>query len=566
MLNYRLAHTEDSALLTTTLLPDLRAQLTNLHPQNHSTDEFEALLTRVLDIGQSKRGIIRIGMYDGSFDPPHYGHVETMRAAVQVARLDLVVLNCHPKPSTMKPNLSPHPVRTEMLSSYFQGDPLAIVSPLSRAEIEATLAPHRIIGIIGSDAFNRFLSQGIAEDFNTDEIFVSERRDHPLPTAPVSLEGRRVWYIGRSQLAQNDTCSTAIRETLAASNQGPHHPMINASTAQLARTNSLYSPPKNPSSCIPVSTQHTSSMPDFTVPEMYKGHQIIQRIGLENGLLSESYICEVRSQAGDTVAYMKTLPPHRDPHNMLKDEASGLAFCNQLMIPGVSSPEAHFCSEPPSLWVTKAPGETVGSLITKYDRGLVSDGDVYRALNAVGAFLKELHTRHRQPFDTKAQDLLEIYIEHHEKVLECGDPLELQDRAVQEAVEIFRAESQYLRTAGLYCALLHGDANCGNFLWDIDSKHLSVIDLQRLGTQLRKDDRGFAAFECRSLLNVLGYYPNIGFQGVRGGLEKAEAAFRAGYGEINQHEDRFFSSIRFIRRALAGNERVHQITRPAAPI
>jgi Ser/Thr protein kinase RdoA (MazF antagonist) len=249
---------------------------------------------------------------------------------------------------------------------------------------------------------------------------------------------------------------------------------------------------------------------------------------------------------------------------MLRDEQAGLAFCNKLGMRSVSSPDAHFSSDPPALWVAKAPGETPGSLITRYDRREIPAEDVYDALFAVGNFLHELHNRFRQPFDDKARDLLEVYIEHHEAILERADPLELQERAVQDAVQIFRQESAYLRRNGLHCALLHGDANCGNFLWDAATKHLSVIDLQRLGTQIRKEARGFAAFEYRSLLNVLDYYPNIA--GLRGGLDLARDAFEAGYGDVNEQEDRFFTAIRFIRRSLAGNERIHQITRPPVPI
>jgi aminoglycoside phosphotransferase len=299
---------------------------------------------------------------------------------------------------------------------------------------------------------------------------------------------------------------------------------------------------------------------------MYRDCEIVQRVGLENGLLSESFIFEVRDQSGETIAYMKTLPPRRNPESRLRDEAAGLAFCNSLRLHRVSSPQAYFSKSPPLLWITKAPGQTIGSIITDYDRGLVSAERIYQALFAVGNFLQKLHTRFPQPFDGKAREMLEAYIAHHEEILRVADPLELREQSVQDAIEIFRSESDHLRNVGVRCALLHGDANCGNFLWEPQTQLLSVIDLQRLGTQIRTGGRGFAAFEYRSLLNVLGYYPNIGFLGVRGGLELARDAFKTGYGEIDQHEDRFFTSIRYIRRALAGNQRVHEITRPPVPI
>jgi hypothetical protein len=342
--------------------------------------------------------------------------------------------------------------------------------------------------------------------------------------------------------------------------------MINEETQRIAHDNALYKASTPPNPIVGKPPPASRVAPSFHVPEPFRGCKVVQRVGLENGLLSESFIFEVRNSIGDPVAYMKMLPPERDPSTMLPDEAAGLAFCNSLRIPGVSAPEAYLYNEPPSLWVHKAPGETIGSIITKYDREMVSAQQVYDALYAVGNFLRQLHVQHPLPFDAQAKDLLEVYIEHHEEVLRQADPLEAHDRSVQAAVEVFRTESLHLRKSGLTCALLHGDANCGNFLWDHETRHLSVIDLQRLGTQRRLQAPGFAAFEYRCFLNVLGFYPNIGFRGRRGGLHDACKAFEAGYGDVNQHEDNFFTSIRYIRRALAGNERVHQIKRPAVPL
>jgi hypothetical protein len=133
------------------------------------------------------------------------------------------------------------------------GDPMTIVSPLSRAEIEKLLIPHRIIGIIGSDTLRRFLREGIAPDFNTDEIAVSERHGDPLTIAPVTLEGRPVWYLGRSRLSFNDTSSTEIRATFNDNLGRIAHPRLNTETATIARAHRLYADSKTTESN---TTQH----------------------------------------------------------------------------------------------------------------------------------------------------------------------------------------------------------------------------------------------------------------------------------------------------------------------
>ena len=77
-------------------LTELRETIGNLRPQNLSGAQGEALAERLFAVATAKGGILRIGMYVGSFDPPHYGHIETARAAIPHAGLDLVVMNCHP--------------------------------------------------------------------------------------------------------------------------------------------------------------------------------------------------------------------------------------------------------------------------------------------------------------------------------------------------------------------------------------------------------------------------------------------------------------------------------------
>jgi cytidyltransferase-like protein len=544
-------------------LEDLRDKILSLQSQNHSESQLEALVKRIAAVATAKHGHLRIGMYDGSFDPPHYGHIETARAAVPAGRLDLIVMNCHPKPNAMKPNLSPHPLRTEMLRSYFPGDPVTIVSPLSRGEIDQILAPHRIVGIIGSDTFQRFLQEGIAPDFRTDEIVVSERHSAPLITAPTRLEERPVWYIGRNKLAYNNDCSTSIRSALAPSRDDRVHPMLNSETHRIARAHRLYTKPHHVGAATSASSPVKRETPTYTVPESYRECAIEPQVGLENGLLSESFVFQVRDPSEETVAFMKMLPPERDALNHLRDEAYGLALFNKLGLRTASAPQALLCAQPPSLWIERAPGETPGNLITKYERGLGTAQDVYDALYAVGAFLKELHTRHSQPFDDKSAELLETYIAHHQGLLDRAPRVDLQSQMIERAIKAFHHEAPYFRERGLRCSLIHGDASCTNFLWDTQTKRLSVIDMQRLGTQARTGAPAFSMYEFRAFFSTLNYYPNIGFKGVRGGLSDAYAAYQAGYGPVDRREDRFFRILHFIRKELGGPERVHEITRPS---
>jgi len=543
-------------------LPELRETIVNLHPQNHSETQLEALVERIFAVATAKGGVLRIGMYDGSFDPPHYGHIETARAAVPHAGLDLVVMNCHPKPNSIKPNLSPHALRTKMLSSYLMGDPMTIVSPMSRAEIEKLLIPHRIIGIIGSDTLQRFLIEGIASDFNTDEIAVSERHTAPLTNAPETLEGRPVWYLGRARLAFNDTSSTEIRTSLNDAIGHITHPRLNTETAIIARAHRLYSESNTTVSTTTQLAEIDREVPPYTIPQRYEGCEIVQRLGLENGLLSESFIFEVRNRSREVIAFMKMITGARDPLNHLRDEAYGLALFNKLGLRTATAPHAHLCEDPPSLWIERAAGDTPGALLIKYEQGLISPLVVYDCLHAVGVTLKELHTRHAQPFDHKAAELLETYVAHYEYLLQRAGPHLSRNHILKQVVSVFREEGTHLRNNGVRCGFIHGDANTGNFLWDASTARLSVIDLQRLGTQARKGAPAFATNDYETFAHTLSFFPNIGFKGLRGGLEKAILAYRSGYGEVDPHEERFFRAMRYLRKAVGGHERRHEVTRP----
>jgi hypothetical protein len=273
----------------------------------------------------------------------------------------------------------------------------------------------------------------------------------------------------------------------------------------------------------------------------------VQRLGLENGLLSESFVFEVRNRSREVIAFMKMITGARDPLNHLRDEAYGLALFNKLGLQTGTAPHAHLCEDPPSLWIERAPGDTPGDLLINYERGLISSLVVCDCLHAVGAFLKELHTRHGQPFDYKGAELLETYIAYCEDLLQQAGPHLSRNHALQQVVSVFREEGAYLRKNGARCSLIHGDANTGNFLWDTSTSRLSVIDLQRLGTQARKGAPAFATHDYETFLYTLGFFPNIGFKGLRGGLGEAILAFRSGYGEVNPHEERFFSTVRHIR-------------------
>lgn len=74
----------------------------------------------------------RIGLFFGSFDPPHIGHVDLVASALNAKVVDRVMV-IPAWQNVWKPNSSPYSIRLDMCKEAFKG--LAIVS-----DIESTVA------------------------------------------------------------------------------------------------------------------------------------------------------------------------------------------------------------------------------------------------------------------------------------------------------------------------------------------------------------------------------------------------------------------------------------------
>ena len=525
--------------------------VTSLRVVNHSEKYLKGLIDRLSDIMRQQTRPLRVGIFEGAFDPPHRGHEETARAAIGIANLDLLIVSCYHSAHQWKPHLSPHDARLEMTASYFKRAPWTVVSPLARNALEQLLQSHITTGVIGSDTFNRFLALGIPKGFNTDSILVTERRDYPLKSAPITLNGHPVLYVGATQLAFNTSSSTEIRASLGNRPGASIHPMLNEQTARIARTRDL--------DRLASSTLQPGGSPR-PIPERpegpYQSHSITRRRGLMNGLLSESFIDEAQTRSGETVAFRKTRPPHRDPLKSLSDELFGLKEFNRLNLPNAYAPPARLVEEPLSLWVERAPGETLTSLLIGYERGQRSAKDALAGLQGVGAMLRALHSKRLLPSSLSASTIVRMHLDEVKALTAACPTWQINEPACQKALQEFHDAGESLLRTGARCSLVHGDANCGNFLWDARHRTVWVIDLERFGAQLRTNYLGLPSYEYHQLISSLHYFPNFGFRGVQGRSEYLLRGLQEAYGELPPAENTFFSARWTLQRLLGRHLRV----------
>ena len=543
---------------SSSLIPpqDILDLIRALDPANQSPRGLSHLLDRLSQIARSQERPLRVGIFEGAFDPPHRGHEETARAAIGIGNLDLLVVTCYPSAHQWKPNLSPHEARLEMTSSYFKDDPWTVVSSHSRSALEQLLQNHSTTGVIGSDIFNRFLASGIPANFSTDSIIVTERRDSPLRSAPVTFQGRPVLYIGGTQLAFNATSSTEIRAHLSSITNTSIPMMLNEDTARIARTHGLYLN-GNPTSHIAVPPPAPQLHPEH-LPERFRGCSITARHGLMNGLLSESFLDEVRSETGEIVAFRKTLPSYRSPLKSLSEELFGLEEFNKLRLANARAPQALLTQQPVALWVERAPGETLTTLLIDYERGERSLQEAIAGLQSVGATLRELHDQRSLPFSHSASMLLRKHIDEARALTASAPDWQVQEPSCRKALLDLNEAGESLLRTGARCGLIHGDAHCGNFLWDANQQTVWAIDLQRFGIQLQTNEPAFPSYEFHYFLDALLYFPNFGFRGIRGHSRQLLAAFHEAYGELPPAENTFFAARWMLQRLLGRYQRVVQ--------
>jgi nicotinate-nucleotide adenylyltransferase len=143
----------------------------------------------------------RIGIYPGSFDPLHAGHLAFAEAALQVAELDEVIFLPEMKPRG-KPQVSPLAVRQHALEiKTAQNKRLGVMSlPIERFTIAETLPVlqekfngARLALLVGSDVVHTFQYRwpGLETLLRSMDLIVGLRSDdtvHDIEALMTSLE------------------------------------------------------------------------------------------------------------------------------------------------------------------------------------------------------------------------------------------------------------------------------------------------------------------------------------------------------------------------------------------
>jgi nicotinate-nucleotide adenylyltransferase len=165
----------------------------------------------------------RIGLFGGSFDPPHIGHFIAARAAAEAAGLDeILVIPAYLQPHKPEGHFTPAEVRLQMVEACIRDDPLFCSSriEIDRGGVSFTVdtlrelsliypsPAHQLVLILGADALldiERWKEPDAI--FQLAEAVILDRPGSEKPELPARWSDR----ITRTTTPLIDVSSTGIR-------------------------------------------------------------------------------------------------------------------------------------------------------------------------------------------------------------------------------------------------------------------------------------------------------------------------------------------------------------------
>jgi nicotinate-nucleotide adenylyltransferase len=157
-----------------------------------------------------------LGLFGGTFDPPHLGHVAALQAAAASGRFDRIVVTVAGDPYMKTPRVDPADLRLAMAHAAFDDIPLVEVSDLEihRAGPSYTIDTVREL-LVNAEAIDLIVGADLATQLNAwheaDALReLVEVGVVPRPGAEVSpLEG---WHWYKIAMHPVDLSSTFVRD------------------------------------------------------------------------------------------------------------------------------------------------------------------------------------------------------------------------------------------------------------------------------------------------------------------------------------------------------------------
>jgi nicotinate-nucleotide adenylyltransferase len=193
----------------------------------------------------------RIGLYGGTFDPVHSGHLEVARKVLELFEIEQVLFI----PAQLAPHKTGRPVtkpmhRYAMLALATADDPRLLIStfeldaPDRRYTVDTVAAFQQLLGdetelffIMGADSWSEIKTWRDWERLLTlTNYIVVTRPGYDVPAPPTELK-ERIFF---TDAVMNDVSATNIRRLASAGRYGELDRMVPAAVADYIRKYEIY--------------------------------------------------------------------------------------------------------------------------------------------------------------------------------------------------------------------------------------------------------------------------------------------------------------------------------------
>lgn len=445
--------------------------------------------------------MMRVLLFQGSFDPPHVGHLDCLTKALSFAKAEKAIVLAN-EDNPWKPSMQPLQRRIEMLKLLFQGEQRVEVADEEKSEVrKKLLAVAHVIFLIGSDAWPRFAAK---TEIPYPEICIVCREGNPVAGG---LPGKTVTqFVPESQ----GFSSTKVRELLSSHPEWYHQGLSSTNDLPLAFPlrqyifdRGLYCPKESEKrEAIEKSLLDKAARAFPSRNLSLKCLNAIGKGGLSGNL---SYVLN------DDLAFIKVYL-RENGREFFRNERRALKTLNQLALKQCRAAD-EICWEQDApdychLAVSYIPAPDFGKVWQQRGEGLT----VMSFL--IGSAMRELHEAKIAPAD---QETTHKWMEAKKK-----KTLDLLRKMDLDADLPLAASPSKLTYA-------HLDPNVGNFIVDIKKGMVYFIDLEQMGTSIGENGEplGHPEYDyskfLRSLHRQQSAHPLERF-------EEIKQAFIAGYG------------------------------------
>lgn len=465
-----------------------------------------------------------IGIYRGSFDPPHYEHLEAIDLALKSGMTSVTVIYKDHHPN--KPFRSQNKVREQFLKILIGDNPKVF---LTRRSYRATLADMindptvtRVYQIIGSD----ILQARVRPEKNPEKLayFIHLRSDYPI-SSPLTTWNQLPAKISYSDTSSKQECSSSlIRAHLFEQNFDAVSPLMPQALFEHIVASKIYSPTEAEYLCKAFITEvkkivekEIGSKKLFSLESYPLSFHLGQDLGVSG--LSGDIISFVKDKRGESVLAVKIFVGNgfieRYDSEMLGYDTLGKLHLTLVKTPAILF--SHQKEEFALIGMSFVKGRSFAEVINSEPAAI----DLCARANL------ELHLAHRTPPVQITPDHIKPYEMVIDAVIHSLDSLPGEDLA-EEMKGRLRDRWIELRDRLLAypisLSFTHGDPNHTNWIIDDELQQVTYIDLSQFKRSVSSESTpaGFAICELEeSLLTIwmaakrLGNIPTDRIRGIQ---------------------------------------------------